>query len=231
MTDKIKIPTGYRMDAKMRMIPDSQIPAYELMRDELVCGIHERAEPIHRALSEFRIDTIEQVDAFMDIAFQEYGRTIYGSPTNRVTLTSYNGTLQVQIEVSELVRFDERIAVAQALIDEYIQGETKGLAPEIRKLIDMAFRPNKAGRINMGHMLSLRSLDIQHEKWQEAMRAIADSITVYTSRRYIRLYKRNDHGKYERVPMDLMATLKDPTADEDNCPDDVDPETGEVIEK
>ena len=229
MTEKISIPAGYRMDAKMRLIPESQIPAYEMMRDELVRGVHERAGPIHQALTDFRMHTIEQVDAFMDIAYQEYGRSIFGSPMNRVTLTSYDGTLQVQIEISELVRFDERIAVAQALIDEYIQGETKGLSPEIRKLIDMAFRPNKAGRINMGHMLSLRSLDIQHEKWQEAMRAIADSITVYTSRRYIRLYKRDDHGKYERVPMDLMATLKAP--DTEACPDDVDPETGEVIEK
>ena len=94
----------------------------------------------------------------------------------------------------------------------------------------MAFRPNKAGRINMGHMLSLRALDIQNEKWQEAMRAIADSITVYTSRRYIRLYKRNDHGQYIRLPMDLMATLKAPEAEED-APDNVDPETGEIIDE
>ena len=176
------------------------------------------------------METIGRIDSFMEIAYQEYNRKMFGKPMNRVTLTSYDGTLQVQVEVSELVRFDERISVAQGLIDEYIQSQTKGISKEVRKLLDMAFRPNKAGRINMGHMLSLRSLDIQHEKWQEAMRAIADSITVYTSRRYIRLYKRNDHGQYIRVPMDLMATLKALEAEED-IPDNVDPETGEIIDE
>ena len=73
------------MDAKQRLIPESHIPAYELMRDELVCDIHAKAKPINQALADFRMETIERIDSFMEIAFQGYNRNclLYTSPSPR----------------------------------------------------------------------------------------------------------------------------------------------------
>lgn len=56
-------------------------------------------------------------------------------------------------------------------------------------------------------VLSLRRLDIQDGKWQQAMEAISDSIIITDSKAYIRFYERDAHGAYQAISLDF-ATIK-----------------------
>ena len=62
-----------------------------------------------------------------------------------------------------------------------------------------------SGQIERFSKISAAILSIEDEKWKKAMRAIHDSIQVTGSKEYIRVYKRNNEGKYEQIPLDLSA--------------------------
>lgn len=62
---------------------------------------------------------------------------------------------------------------------------------------------DKEGKINTRRVLSLRSLDINDEKWLQTMDAISDAIQVASSKEYIRFYERDEHGKYQQISLDF----------------------------
>jgi len=70
-------------------------------------------------------------------------------------------------------------------------------------LVNRAFNVNKQSYIDINSMLSLRDLDIDDEDWQEAMRAVTDSIKVSGSTRYIRFYQREGNKEYTKLLLDI----------------------------
>ena len=67
-----------------------------------------------------------------------------------------------------------------------------------------AFDVSQEGKINVRKVLDLRKLDIADEKWQRAMKAIADSLHTQATREYIRYYQRNEEtGEYEHLALDF----------------------------
>ncbi len=77
--------------------------------------------------------------------------------------------------------------------------------PELRSLIDNAFRVDKEGNLSTARILSLRRVDIQDERWTQAMQAIADSVQVVGSKDYIRFYERDEQGKYQPISLDMAG--------------------------
>ncbi len=77
---------------------------------------------------------------------------------------------------------------------------------ELKIIITDAFQVNKEGNINTGKVLDLRRHKIENELWQRAMKAIADSIQVTGSKRYMRLYQRDGQdGAVRLIPLDFAA--------------------------
>lgn len=68
--------------------------------------------------------------------------------------------------------------------------------------MDHAFRVNKGGHVDVNQVLSLRKLDIKDAEWQEAMKAIADAITVVGKAEYIRFYEKTGTGAYKAIVID-----------------------------
>lgn len=64
---------------------------------------------------------------------------------------------------------------------------------------------DKTGRLNTGAILALRRLDINDERWAQAMQAIGDSIQITGTKAYVRVYQRNDAGGYDNIPLDIAA--------------------------
>ncbi|HBB6984966.1 TPA: DUF3164 family protein, partial [Salmonella enterica subsp. enterica serovar Napoli] len=69
--------------------------------------------------------------------------------------------------------------------------------------VNRSFRANKQGMIDINEVLSLRDLDIDDEEWQEAMRAVVDSIRVNGSSTYLRFYQRENGKEYKQLSLDI----------------------------
>ena len=123
-----------------------------------------------------------------------------------VTLVSFDGRYKVVRQMAEHIVFDERLQAAKLLIDECIQAWAKGSNANIKVLVNDAFQVDREGKISTGRVLGLRRLDIDDDKWSQAMRAIADSMNVSGTKPYIRFYERNERsGEYVAISLDMAA--------------------------
>lgn len=101
--------------------------------------------------------------------------------------------------------FDEGILAAKALIQECLDDWTQDANGNLKALVSRAFEVDKEGNLSTNRILGLRRVKIDDTRWQQAMDAISDSLQVIDSKSYIRLYQREDNGKYTPISMDLAS--------------------------
>ena len=180
-------------NAQGHLVPVAQVRPIDKARDEFVKETVAKAREVQRIIRDFKRESMSGISAFVQLSAERYGAKIGGEKGN-VTLETYDRKLRLVRQVSETLAFDE------CLSDWCEQ------APgELRAVVEQAFRVNKEGRINTNAVLALRKLNISDERWMNAMQAIGDSLTVADSRPYIRVYERDEFGKYHAIPLDMAA--------------------------
>ncbi|MFW6346633.1 MAG: DUF3164 family protein [Halomonas sp.] len=196
------VPEGFRQDAKGRLVPEDQIKEIDKLRDEFVLSIVDRACELRDELRDFKGDVFSEIEAFVETSAQEYDVQIGGKKGN-VQLTSFDGQYKVIRAIQEHITFDERLQAAKGLIDECLKEWTADARPEIATIVQDAFRVDSAGNIRTGQVLGLRRLNIQDPRWLRAMDAIADAVQVTGSKSYVRVYKRDDKGRYLPISLNI----------------------------
>ncbi|EMF7446544.1 DUF3164 family protein [Vibrio parahaemolyticus] len=192
----------FRTNAQGHLVPLSQIKEIDLLRDDVVSNIVEAAKQLQTVMAEFKASSMAQVADFVDLSAQEFD-VKYGGTKGNVTLLSFDGKYKVQRSIGEHRVFDERIQAAKAKIDECIKRWSEGSSDQIKALVDLAFRVDKQGNIDVNQVLSLRQLNINDSDWIEAMDAIADSIKVVGKTPYLRVYERQSDGQYKQIALDI----------------------------
>ncbi|EHR6781274.1 DUF3164 family protein [Vibrio parahaemolyticus] len=199
---EVAVPEGYRLKANGTLVPESQVKDIDILRDDLVTGIVEKAKAAQQALAEFKAIAMSQIRDFVDLSAEEYD-VKYGGTKGNVSLLSFDGKYKLMRAVGEHRVFDERIQVAKSKIDSCISRWSEGANDHIKALVEHAFRVNKQGHIDLNSVLSLRSLNIDEPDWIEAMEAIADSVQVTGTSAYLRIYERQENGQYKQFPLDI----------------------------
>lgn len=207
-TEETKIPSTMREDRDGNWVHKKNIKKIDLARDKLVNSIVKNALKISGTLGDFREESFGSVSDFVDKSGAEYGAKPRGVKGN-MTLFNFNGSYKLVISINETRSFDERLQSAKSLIDECIHDWMKGGNTNIQSLIDDAFQVDKEGKVSVQRILGLRRHKMvdkegkPDERWQRAMDAVADSMQVKGSKRYIRLYRRDEKsGEYKSVPLD-----------------------------
>ncbi len=197
-------PAGFRENRNGHLVPESQIKAIDLARDELVSEIIKRAVELRQQLQEFKVATFNDIAAFVQLSAEQYGATIGGTKGN-VTLISYDGRYKVVRAIQDKIQFDERLQAAKKLIDACFDDWTFAAAEEARTVINDTFQVDKDGNVSVGRVLSLRRYQFNDPRWKQAMVAIADAVTVIASKSYVRFYERDDRGMYQPISLDMAV--------------------------
>jgi len=198
-----EVPEGYMRDAQQRLVPIDCIEHVDQLRDQTVRELAAAAKQLQASMAKFKNSAMSDIREFVDLSLERYGAKVGGTKGN-LTLTSYDGTLQVKVQVSENIRFDERIQAAKQLIDECIHNWTAGSSSEVKALVEHAFQSDKEGKISIGRILSLTRLKIDDETWLQAMEAIRDSIQVVDTATYMRLYERTGpNANWAPISLDI----------------------------
>ncbi|WP_319543188.1 DUF3164 family protein [uncultured Pseudodesulfovibrio sp.] len=201
----MSVPQGYMQNSRGHLIPIEQVSDYDKLKDALVRDLFDDAESLHKVLKEFKVTALGDVVAFMELAFEKYGAKMGGKKGN-IQLVSHDGRFRVQLAVAEFLTFDERLQAAKALVDECLTEWTEDARPEIRSLVNQAFEVDKAGNVSPAKVLPLLKLEIDDERWCQAMAAIRDSLTVQHSKKYIRFHRRSGpEDKWESILLDIAA--------------------------
>ncbi|WP_249605049.1 DUF3164 family protein [Chromobacterium sp. IRSSSOUMB001] len=205
MQNDMQIPEGYWQDAKGHLVPVSLIRPIDQERDRLVKELVGRALPISDALAGFKKSAFDDVAAFTELSWEQYGVVVGGKKGN-VTLHSFDGRYRLERAFQDRIAFDERLQAAKVLIDQCLHDWSEGAGPELQAIVNQAFAVDKKGKINTARILALRRLDIQDERWQRAMTAIGEALQVVGSSTYIRLYERiGKSEQYRMIPLDIAG--------------------------
>lgn len=199
------VPQGYMTDPQGRLVPESMIKDIDKLRDQTVQKIVSAARIVSDALGAFKQGAFSDIATFVQTSAEQYDVQLGGTKGN-VVLYSFDGRYKVVRQVQETLKFDERLKAAKALIDECITAWAANSRDEIKVLVNDAFKVDKEGDVSTNRVLSLRRLNITDEKWQRAMKAIGDAISVVGSRSYVRVYERvGDTDQYRAVSLDVAS--------------------------
>lgn len=186
--------------------PDMITPDKQL-EDETVESIVKSALVLQKQMIEFKAKAFEECYGFVDLLRQKYNMERITSKSGTVTLKNFDGTKIVEIQVSKLISFDQKLSLAKEKIDEYLTLKTNGADAEIQTLITRVFDV-KNGKVDAKQILSLKSYPIQHELWKEAMSMIDDATEIAGTKSYIRFKHRKNgevDGSLEHIVLDLAG--------------------------
>lgn len=203
--DKQPVPSGYWKDANGSLVPLSKIKDIDKRRHHCVTGLAIAAKKASGDLLAFKLSAMHAVQEFVDHSLAQYD-VKHGGKKGNITLVSFDGKYKIVRAMQDSVTFDERLQAAKALIDECVKAWSKGSNDNIKVLVNNAFQVDKAGSVNVGRILNLRTLKIDDEKWLSAMQAIGDSMKVASTKPYIRFYELDEHaGDYVAISLDVAA--------------------------
>lgn len=204
MTNTPRIPDGYRQNANGDLVKLENIRQVDLSRDELVLRIAERAMEKSSELATFRAQCFDDIEAFVQESASRFKVKMGGGKGN-LTLFSFDGRFKLQVANQDNLTFDERLQIAKTLIDKCIKKWSDGADTNLIALVNDAFQVDKSGNVSIRRVLGLRQHDIQDRDWKKAMDAISESIQVVGSKRYIRLYERQENGDYRPISLDVAS--------------------------
>jgi len=195
----------YHQDARGRMIPVHLVKPTDLLEDQLVRDMMERADALSARIAAFKAAIFADVDSFLALLAEKHGAKRGGIKGN-ISFTSYDGTLRVQVAVADRLTFGAELQVAKTLVDDCIADWGKDANDNIRVLVDHAFRTDKEGQVSRESVFALRRIEIDDERWKRAMAAIADSIRVESTKTYVRFHRRDSHeSRWRPVTLDLAS--------------------------
>ena len=195
---------NYMTDSQGRQVPTELVKDIDKLRDQTVRRIADEAMKMKEVLAAFKQRIRDDIYAFVDLSFRQYGKG-YGGKKGNITLSTYDGKYRLVVATDETIVFDERLQAAREIIGDCLDKWSDGARPEIRLLVNDAFQVDKAGKISTARVLGLRRLEISDGDWQKAMTAITESIQVSGSKQYLRFYERNEQGEYVQIPLDVAA--------------------------
>jgi len=198
------IPEGYKQNAIGHLVPIKLIDPVDLLRDDFLIRIIDNALYMHEQLATFKGHIVSDIETFLDLALEKYGVN-EEKTSGDLKITSFDGRYRLIREKAERISFDERWKAAQVLINECMNEMTESIDQSLRNMIAGVFKIDGKGQVNVRRILSLRKYKINHPKWQQAMEAIADAITVTGSCVYYRLYVRDDKGQYQQIILDFSG--------------------------
>lgn len=183
-------------------VPVDQISPQDLLKNELVVKHVAAAKALHKAQDDFKRQVFSDAHNLIALLEQNYDVKIGGAKGN-ITLTSFDGKLQVQVGIADQITFGNEIDIAKQLITEVIEAELAESNGFISQLVRDAFEADKQGNYNKNRIMSLRKYRHANDSdaWKNAMNALDDAIIASSSKTYIRFAQRNEFGKWVQIPL------------------------------
>jgi hypothetical protein len=190
-------------NSKGHLVPVDAVKPLDRLRDGLVAGVMGRAKGLRDDLVDFKADVMAEIKAFVELSANEYDVEMGGVKGN-ITLRSYDGLREIRVQVADRLVFDERLKVAERLVGQCLADWSADARPELKVIVDRAFKTDKDGNVNTAAVLDLRRLDIADTRWKKAMEAIADALTVTGTKSYVRFYERSaPDAPLQAISLDL----------------------------
>lgn len=187
-------------------IPLTLVPKIDLEGDKIANKIAKDADKLSELLRAKKIEWLSQCDNWFEqlTAQLKASDKIHGKGKGNYTITSYDKSIKIEINIGMRIEFDSKIKLAQEQINKYIDQLTTGAKDEIRIIATNAFSTTR-GNLDTKKVMSLFSYQIKAPLWLQAMEILKQSITTNVSKRYINIFKKDEEGKYKAIIIQFSA--------------------------
>jgi hypothetical protein len=189
--------------AKGEIVPAEVVSAHDKKKEKVVLKIAKQALTVSKLLVELKAITESDVNKL----YNEHLRIKGIEPGERkenYTLYSFDREWKIEISRADTVTFDDNINVVKQLLDEYIEDVTNQASSDIQVLVQSAFKTRK-GQLDKARLFSLFQYEIEHPLWKRAMEELKQSIDVQSSKKYIKIMRRDENEDYVLVPLSFSA--------------------------
>lgn len=190
-------------------IPFNRISKPELMKERQADKIYKAATKVNEQLKAFmNLITVANEEVINAISQENMAmnKAVKASKGN-FSWFNFDRSLKIEVNVNELVKFDEaKIAAARELFDKFIERNVQGTDDIVRQLINSAFT-NTRGGLDSKRVLGLLKYrtKIKDKQFQTALDLIQDSISRPSSKRYFRVWVKNEEGAYENIELNFSS--------------------------
>jgi hypothetical protein len=175
-------------DALGRDVPARYVPAYDRLRDRIARRIAADWQAENKRLVALKARTLAMVSELQDAAAKDADVQRLGGDEGYIQFRSFDSLITVRVDNAKRTEFDERLALAQKLIEEAVRELSAGVQnADLVEIANKAFQPRKGGNLDMSRIRDLRHYKVSHPKWQQAIEIIADCERIIGHRQYIRV--------------------------------------------
>lgn len=162
---------------------------YEVLRDETVKAMVQKAEAFEDVLKAFKTQTWGELDTLYKMLQEHSSRHADGKGS--FTLETADKLFKVQYKRQDKTKFDERATQAEAHIIDFLTNDFANPTDPRNKAIRILLEP-KNGKADKDNVLKLISMkdDFNSENWRKGIELYEESIvfshTVYYSQFFVR---------------------------------------------
>jgi len=198
-------------DEKGNQVPAQYVPTYDKKKTYAARKLSKEARQLQERIMKFK-NRFQQV---VDELYSEFIERFDIDQTTRkgnFTFTSFDGNIKVEVDVNELIRFeDDKVQAAHAKLQDFKNRLTINDEQEfIIQIINRAFETSN-GQLDARKVLDLTKYrkTIKGKEnsrlYNEAMDLLEQSITRPDSKRYMRIYEKDKDGKYQPIVLNFSA--------------------------
>lgn len=190
-------------------VPSNRVSKLEVTKERLAEKITRAAVKVNdqlNALHSLLTDCVRQINEAIDEDAKKNDRALKPSKGN-YTWYNFDRTVKIEVDVHETIQFDNaKIAAARDKFDRFIEKNVQGTDDIIRQLINSAF-VNTRGGLDSKKVLSLLKYRtrIKDKLFQDALNLIEESISRPSSKRYFRVWIKDEAGQYKNVNLNFNS--------------------------
>lgn len=194
------------MDAAGTVVPLKYVKAYDKQRDRVARRCLARWEKAREAIERVYADTeADLAEIEVAAAGGRTGMRGLGTKGN-FQFMSFDGLIAVARSARYELSFDERLRMAQAMIEAIIKEKTSGIDADLTELLRNVFRPTSDGLLSQARVMGLFRLKIGHPKWAQAMELIRESIQSRKSKNLLSVkFKKSRDEEWESILLNVAA--------------------------
>ncbi len=195
----------FMKDHRGALVPVDLVAPRDALIDETARRCLHFARHLSAQIARFKAHCFGDLAGLQALLEQEYGAPAGGAKGN-VTYPTYDGLGKVQVQIADRMEFGPELQVAKRLIDACLAEWGATSHPMVRTLIERVFNVDKEGQIDRAALFELQRLEVADPRWQEAMRAVRDSIRITGTKAYIRFYeKAGPNAPWTSITIDLAS--------------------------
>jgi len=190
-------------------IPVGRVTKAEKLRERAADRLLREASKINDKLGSFKDLMSELCDKVWHESMEEAGADPEKHKGNH-TWYNFDRSIKVEVSISERIDFDDvLIAAAKEKFDEFLSSNTSGVDEMIRALIMDAFSTTR-GKLDAKKVMSLvryrsRIDATKYPNFHEAVDKIEQSIRRPDSRKYFRIWQRDEAGEYQNIDLNFSS--------------------------